>query len=159
VRHPVLEAVIVIARAAIYLTGLFTILSPAQAVCFLAVQQAVQGVYFGMLFAPNHKGMGTRDEAESMSWLERQILTSRNIRPSWYMDFLTGGLNYQIEHHLFPTMSQKHLGECRRIVREFCAEHQISYHEVGFWRSYREVARFLHVVSAPIRAGQVPTAA
>jgi fatty acid desaturase len=157
VRRPVLESVIILARAAIYLTCLFVFLSPLQAICFLAIQQAVQGVYFGMLFAPNHKGMEVRDEdGERMTWLERQVVTSRNIRPSWYIDFLSGGLNYQIEHHLFPAMPQKNLPRCRVIVRDFCRENGIPYHEVGFWRSYREVATFLHRVSAPVRSGEIP---
>ncbi|HEX5116751.1 MAG TPA: acyl-CoA desaturase [Pseudonocardiaceae bacterium] len=157
VRRPVLESAIIVARAAIYLTCLFVFLTPVQAICFLAIQQAVQGVYFGMLFAPNHKGMEVRDEDEErMTWLERQVLTSRNVRPSWYIDFLSGGLNYQIEHHLFPAMPQKNLPQCRMIVRDFCREYGIPYHEVGFWRSYREVASFLHTVSAPVRSGEIP---
>jgi hypothetical protein len=51
-------------------------------------------------------------------------------------------------------MPQKNLPQCRRIVREFCLEYDIPYREVGFWRSYREVASCLHTVSAPIRRGE-----
>ena len=156
-RRPVLEVALLLARAAIYLGLLFTVLSPVKAVVFFIVQQAVQGTYFGLLFAPNHKGMEVRSDAESLNWLERQIITSRNVRPSWYMDFLSGGLNYQIEHHLFPAMPQKNLPRCREIVRAYCAEHGIRYYEVGFWRSYREVASYLRQVSAPVRDHPQPT--
>ncbi|MCK1794594.1 acyl-CoA desaturase [Streptomyces sp. XM4193] len=156
VKQPVLEASLIAARAALYLGLVFWILTPLQAVAFVVVQQACQGVYFGMIFAPNHKGMELRDgEEESLGWLERQVLTSRNIRPSRLMDFLYGGLNYQIEHHLFPAMPQKSLPRARELTMEYCAERGIPYREVGFFRSYREVASFLHKVSAPVRQGQV----
>jgi len=156
VKHPLLEGTLIAVRALIYLGLLFTLLSPALAVAFLLVQYAVQGVYFGMIFAPNHKGMQVRDgQEETLDWLERQVLTSRNIRPSRLVDFLYGGLNYQIEHHLFPSMAQKNLARARVLTQEYCAERGIPYHEVGFWASYREVASFLHEVSAPVRRGEV----
>ena len=44
----------------------------------------------------------------------RQILTSRNIRPSLVVDYLYGGLNYQIEHHLFPAMPSVNLRRAGR---------------------------------------------
>ncbi|GHF02409.1 delta fatty acid desaturase [Streptomyces longispororuber] len=152
-RHRWLEIELVVLRAALYLTAVFWVLTPLQAVAFILVQHAALGVYFGLMFAPNHKGMEVRDgEKESLDWLERQVLTSRNIRPNWWINFLYGGLNYQIEHHLFPTMPQKNLGRARELTREYCAERDIPYLEVGFWESYRQVATFLHDVSAPTRA-------
>jgi fatty acid desaturase len=158
IKRPVLESVLLLLRAAIYLTCVFTVLSPVLAIAFVLVQQAALGVYFGMMFAPNHKGMQIRDgEEETLDWLERQVLTSRNIRPSWFVDFLYGGLNYQVEHHLFPAMPQKNLARARVLTREYCAERGVPYHEVGFWASYREVASYLHKVSAPVRTGEVKT--
>ncbi|KUL50140.1 MULTISPECIES: fatty acid desaturase family protein [Streptomyces] len=155
-KRPVLESTLLLLRAAIYLTCVFTVLSPVLAVAFILVQQATLGVYFGMIFAPNHKGMDVRDgDEETLDWLERQVLTSRNIRPSWFIDFLYGGLNYQVEHHLFPAMPQKNLGRARELTREYCAERGVPYHEVGFFASYREVAGYLHEVSAPVRRGEV----
>ncbi|MET9428526.1 acyl-CoA desaturase [Streptomyces sp. NPDC003036] len=155
-KRPVLEGALILLRAAIYLTLTFTVLSPLLAVAFIVVQQFSQGLYFGMIFAPNHKGMEVRDgDEETLDWLERQVLTSRNIRPSLLIDFLYGGLNYQVEHHLFPSMAQKNLPRARVLTREYCAERGVPYHEVGFWASYREVAGFLHEVSAPVRRNEV----
>ncbi|HEV2343693.1 MAG TPA: acyl-CoA desaturase [Actinocrinis sp.] len=152
-KQPVVEGTLLLAHAAIFLTSVFLVLSPVKAILFVVIQQAVLGVYFGMIFAPNHKGMEIRDGEESLTWLERQVLTSRNIRPSWFVDWFYGGLNYQIEHHLFPAMPQMNLGRCRVIVRDYCQEYGIPYHEVGFFASYREVAGFLYEVSAPVRRG------
>ncbi|MFE9494306.1 fatty acid desaturase family protein [Streptomyces collinus] len=155
-KRPVLETFLIVLRAAVYLGLVFTVLSPVLAVAFILVQHAALGVYFGMIFAPNHKGMDVRDgDEETLDWLERQVLTSRNIRPSRLIDFLYGGLNYQVEHHLFPAMPQKSLPRARELTREYCAERGVPYHEVGFWASYREVASFLHEVSAPVRRGDV----
>ncbi|KOV78607.1 fatty acid desaturase [Streptomyces sp. NRRL WC-3618] len=155
VRRPTLEATLLVVRMAIFLTLLFTVLSPLLAVAFFLVQNATLGVYFGMMFAPNHKGMELRDgEEESLDWLARQVLTSRNIRPSLVIDFLYGGLNYQVEHHLYPAMPQKNLARARELTMAYCAERGMPYHEVGFWASYKEVATFLHEVSAPVRDGR-----
>lgn len=158
VRNPWIEGLLLFAHAAIFLGSVFTVLSPMRAIVFVLVQQAMLGVYFGMLFAPNHKGMPVRTDKESLEWLERQVLTSRNIKPSPLVDFIYGGLNYQIEHHLFPTMPQMNLGKCRKIVRAYCERNGIFYHEVGVLASYREAALFLHDVSKSVRADTAATA-
>ncbi|MBP2706831.1 acyl-CoA desaturase [Microbispora sp. RL4-1S] len=152
-RQPWIEGLLMLANVVIYLGAVFLVLSPLKAVVFIAVQQAVLGVYFGLIFAPNHKGMEIRDGEESLDWLERQVLTSRNIRPTPLVDFLYGGLNYQVEHHLFPSMPRMNLKHCRPIVQDYCARKGIPYREVGVVESYREVATFLHEVSEPARRG------
>lgn len=158
VRNPWIESLLLFAHLAVFLGCVFIVLSPVKAIVFVLAQQAVLGVYFGMLFAPNHKGMPVRTGEESLEWLERQVLTSRNIKPSLLVDFIYGGLNYQIEHHLFPTMPQMNLGRCRKIVRAYCERNSIPYYEVGLLASYREVASFLHDVSKPVREGTVAAA-
>ncbi|OEV25008.1 delta fatty acid desaturase, partial [Streptomyces nanshensis] len=67
------------------------------------------GVYLGSIFAPNHKGMPTLKGDERPDFLRRQVLTSRNVRGGPLTDLALGGLNYQIEHHLFPSMPTPHL--------------------------------------------------
>lgn len=154
VRRPALEGALLLTRVVVILGALLLVLPPLKALAFLLVHQAVTGVYLGLVFAPNHKGMAVREgDEESLDWLDRQVLTSRNVRPSPLTDFLYGGLNYQIEHHLFPAMPQKNLGRCRQIVRSYCVAQGLPYRELGFVASYREVASFLHQVSAPMREG------
>src|SRR5690625_24216 len=82
----------------------FWFLSPLIAVCFLAVQLGVFGFYMGCSFAPNHKGMEILPEDMRVDFFQRQVLTSRNISGSHFKDLLFGALNYQIAHHLFPSM-------------------------------------------------------
>jgi fatty acid desaturase len=99
--------------------------------------QIVAGAYLSMIIAPNHKGMPIWAIGEKLTFLERQVLSSRNIAPSFLNDFLYGGLNYQIEHHLFPTIPRVNLGGARKIVRPFCLAQGIPYEEVGAFRSYQ----------------------
>ena len=83
---------------------MFLVLSPGKAVVFLLVHKAVWGLYMGSVFAPNHKGMPTLVGETELDFLRKQVLTSRNVKGGWFTNFALGGLNYQIEHHLFPAM-------------------------------------------------------
>jgi fatty acid desaturase len=144
-----LETTLLIVHAVAYLSALFLVLSPLQAIAFLVVHQALFGVYLGMTFAPNHKGMphptGTED------YLRKQVLTSRNVAGGRIVDLALGGLNYQIEHHLFPAMPSPNLGKAKPVVEKYCAEIGVSYAETGLIESYRQALRHLHEVGAPLR--------
>ena len=120
---------------------------------FFAIHQAVFGLYNGSVFASNHKGMIMVSEGKRLGFLREQVLTSRNVKGHPVLDFWAGGLNYQIEHHLFPAMARNRLREAQHIVRSFCAEAGIDYCETGLFRSYRDILSSLHRVSAPLRQG------
>ncbi|MFF7355715.1 fatty acid desaturase family protein [Streptomyces filipinensis] len=150
-KHRLLEGGLLFLHLAAYGSALFLVLPPGKAVAFLAVHQCLFGVYLGCTFAPNHKGMPTFSGDERPDFLRRQVLTSRNVRGGWFTDVLLGGLNHQIEHHLFPSMPTPHLRRAQGIVREYCAEIGVPYHETGLIRSYREALTHLHRVGEPIR--------
>jgi fatty acid desaturase len=96
-------------HAALYLTVVLWVLSPLKALAFVAVQQAVFSLYLGISFAPNHKGMPVIESATAAGFARRQVVTARNITGGRFTDFMLGGLNYQIEHHLFPSMPRPSL--------------------------------------------------
>ena len=127
------------------------VLSPLQAVAFVVVHQGLFGLYLGCSFAPNHKGMPTLTEAEQLDFLRRQVLTSRNVRGSRLVDFVLGGLNYQIEHHLFPNMPRPNLRRAQPLIRAFCQHHGLPYTEASLFGSYAQAVRHLHAVGAPLR--------
>jgi fatty acid desaturase len=129
-----------------YLTLVFLILSPVKAVVFIAIHQALFGLYLGCSFAPNHKGMPTLSAADDADYLRRQVLTSRNVRGHWLTDLTLGALNYQIEHHLFPSMPRCNLRHAQHIVRAFCDTHGVSYLEAGLIPSYAQALRHLNAV-------------
>ena len=89
---------------------------------------------------------------DQTDFLRRQVLTSRNVRGSWLVDFALGGLNYQIEHHLFPSMPRPNLRRSQAIVKEFCRQHGLTYCETTLWRSYAIALRHMHEVGRPLRA-------
>jgi fatty acid desaturase len=130
----------------------FTVLRPLPAIAFLVCGKALGGLYAGLVFAPNHKGMLMIDSGSDVSLFRRQVLTSRNVRSSPINDFLYGGLNYQIEHHLFPFLRQDQLPAAQAIVKPFCRERGIRYHETGILRSLKEILQHLHEVGASVSA-------
>src|SRR5215211_1392505 len=150
-RANAVEGLLLLIHVAAYLVALLVVLSPLQAVAFVLVQQGLFGLYLGCSFAPNHKGMPTLTDAEELDFLRRQVLTSRNVAGSRLVDWLLGGLNYQIEHHLFPHMPRPNLRRAQPLVRAFCQQHGLPYAEAGLFGSYAEAIRHLHAVGAPLR--------
>ncbi|MCW6005301.1 acyl-CoA desaturase [Micromonospora sp. CPCC 205371] len=150
-RYRALEIALFAVHVTGYLAVLFLLLSPWQAVAFIAVHQGVFGFYMGCSFAPNHKGMPVLTAEDELDYLRRQVLTSRNIRGGRWVDFLLGGLNYQIEHHLFPNMPRPNLRRSQHLIRQFCHQHGVSYAETGLFGSYGQVLRHLRDVGRPLR--------
>ena len=150
-RYRPLEIVLFAVHVGAYLAALLTVLDLPKAIAFFAVHQAVFGLYMGCSFAPNHKGMPTISPGTKLDYLRRQVLTSRNVRGGWLTDFVLGGLNYQIEHHLFPNLPRPNLRKVRALVRAHCADRGIHYTETSLFGSYAIVLRHLHALGAPLR--------
>jgi fatty acid desaturase len=125
-------------------------LDPVKAVVFILVQQGLFGVYLGASFAPNHKGMPILRREDEYDFLRKQVLTSRNIHGNWLTDLALGGLNYQIEHHLFPSMPRPNLRRSQPLIREFCRQHDLVYAQASLLGSYAQALRHLHAVGAQI---------
>ncbi len=145
------ELSIITARFVLYLTPIFLFLPLGMAFAFVGVQLAVFGVYMGASFAPNHKGMPVIAKDAKLDFFTKQVRTSRNIRGGWWATTLMGGLNYQIEHHLFPSMARPHLAQTREIVREFCETHDVPYTETSLIESYGIVIAYLNRVGLAAR--------
>lgn len=148
-----IEALLLVTHFAAYAALLVLTLSWAQALAFLALHKGIQGLYLGCSFAPNHKGMPILDADQAQDPLLRQVLTSRNVRGGPFIDTLLGGLNYQIEHHLFPSMPRANLRHAQPIVRSFCAENHIPYLESSAYASYAAALTHMHRVGADLRQG------
>ncbi len=148
------EAALLAVHGGIFFVAPFLILSPLRAVAFIAVTQSLFGFYLGTSFLTNHVGMPTLADHDDLGFLGRQVLTSRNLSGRSLTGFVFGGLDSQIEHHLFPTMPRAHLRRARELIRPFCAEHGIAYTEQSPWRAYGDVLRHLHTVGT---GGAIPT--
>jgi fatty acid desaturase len=150
-RYVALDLGLLTLHLAAYLTVVFTVLSPGIGIAFVVVHQALFGFYMGLMFAPNHKGLPVRDgEEEELDWLTRQVITSRNLVPHRVTDFFYGGLNYQIEHHLFPSMPRRNLRRAQPMVKEYLVRHGLPYAEERLLRSYLNVADYLGEVSQEV---------
>jgi fatty acid desaturase len=83
------------------------------------------------------------ESGTAAGFARRQVVTARNIRGGPLTTFMLGGLNYQIEHHLFPSMPRPNLRRVQGLVREFCAAAGLGYSEESFVESFRQITRHL----------------
>ena len=150
-KYHVLEWITMIAHFALYFGIIFSRFVWWQAILFIVVHQAATGIYLGSIFAPNHKGMPVLDRESTMDFLHRQVLTARNIHANPITDFMYGGLNYQIEHHLFPSMPRNKLKQAQKIIKPFCQSHDISYHETNMIQAFKEILLNLYHIGDPLR--------
>lgn len=146
IAHRRTELSFIAVRLSAYVAALFVLLPPGKAAAFIGVQLAVFGVLLGGSFAPNHKGMPIVPASMKVDFLRRQVLMSRNVRGGRLTDFMMGGLNYQIEHHLFPSMPRANLKLAQPLVRAHCAAHGVAYTEKSLVSSYGLVVRYLNRV-------------
>jgi len=130
----------------------FTFLPVGVAILFLLVHFAVCGAYMSLVFAPNHKGQVVVGAGET-TWLDQIILT-RNIRSSWPTFFLMGGLNFQIEHHLFSDIARIRYWQVQPLVKRFCLDNGIPYSEVSWVESLQQMRSALKSVRLAYVNGQ-----
>ena len=71
---------------------------------------------------------------QNKNWYIHQVTTSNNFGSHWPHYYLSIGLNYQIEHHLFPSVNHCHLRDIQPIVKRLCAKHNIPYHHTGGYK-------------------------
>ena len=122
------------------------VLPPEKAVAFLAVEVALFGLYMGATFAPNHIGMPLVSPRLKLDFLRRQVLKSRNITGGPLMSVFMGGLNYQVEHHLFPSMARPHLRKIAPLVAAHCRAEGVPYTQTNLFAAYRHVIGYLNTV-------------
>lgn len=146
IAHRWAEGLLLFGHLVLYLTLVVSALTWLQAIVFVVIHQAVLGVYLGSSFAPSHKGMPVPTAEEAADPLLRQVLCSRNIRGGPFTDLALGGLNLQIEHHLFPNMPRPNLRLARPVVRQHCQERGIPYAETTLLASYGLALGHLHQV-------------
>lgn len=158
-KHAVAEGLLAVSHFVLYGWFVFSVLGASRGAWFVLVHQIVFGLYMGLVFAPNHKGMPMIPNGVHLNFLHRQVITARNITPGPMTDWWYGGLNYQIEHHLFPSMPRNRLKDARAIVEPFCRAHAIPYSETGAFNCYREILRYLDAIGAAVRNAPTSTGA
>jgi fatty acid desaturase len=113
-----------------------------------ALMSLLAGPYLAVIFLVNHIGTRVIEPDESISFLRQELSTTRNLGASRLHDFLFGGINNHIEHHLFPSLPTARLRVARPITRAFCARHALPYHEMSWPTAARDVTRHFKAMSA-----------
>jgi fatty acid desaturase len=142
--HRLFEGSLIAVRLLGFPLLVVALLGPGLGAAFMAVQLAVFGLYMGGTFSLNHTGMRVIGRDEKVDYLRRQVLTGRNIAGGRFMEHLMGGLNLQIEHHLFPGMPSANLRRVRPIVKQYCADLGVHYEENNVFTAWRIVLGHLH---------------
>ena len=115
--------------------------------CYVALS-AGSGVYYGVIFAVNHIGATYVRADEQVYFVRLQVLSSRNVLTGRFGDFVMGGLNLQIEHHLFPGLPRFQLRRASDSIREFCVRQALHYEAVHFSEALVAVFRHLQRLSS-----------
>src|SRR5262245_30671352 len=108
----------------------------------------LDGPYLGVIFLVNHIGTRMIEPGDGATFFMQELSTTRNLGMSRAHDFLFGGLNNHIEHHLFPSMPTARLRDARRITRAFCLRHGLPYREMTWFAAAREVFAHFKAMSA-----------
>jgi len=112
------------------------------------VPATLLGAHFAAIFWVNHVGMPLIGEPKAFSYVERQVVTTRNVCVPAPLDAVFGGLNYQIEHHLVPSCPPFRLRRLRAVLRPLLIEAGLPYHETGWWHALREVGTHFRRIGA-----------
>ncbi|MEE6287242.1 acyl-CoA desaturase [Georgenia sp. MJ173] len=140
------ELSFILFRLISYVVLVFLVLSPGKAAAFIGIQVGVFGFYLALSFAPNHIAMPIVPPDVKIDFLRRQVLMSRNVSGGRAMDTFMGGLNLQVEHHLFPSMARPNLRKVAPMVRKHCEELGVRYTETTLMQSLRTVFHYLNRV-------------
>ncbi len=102
-------------------------------------------VHLAFSFMVNHIGMEIIDwnEVTKYSWFDLQTRTSRNIKWWYIINHIFWWLNKQVEHHIFPGVSRYNILKLSKIVKKYCRDNNIKYHDVTFFASLKEIYRTL----------------
>lgn len=118
-----------------------------KAAIFFVFTSELSGFYMLNVFAPNHKGMPYLGRGVKFSFLEHQIMVSRNIFRHWLTDYVYMGLNYQIEHHLFPNCPRNKLHTITPFVLAICEKYDLNYAQMSILDSNRFILSELNEIS------------
>jgi len=108
---------------------------------------SLSSMYMLGTFTLNHSHLPATDE--SKHWVEQTLVHTANIRSSYFnwVDYWTGNLNYQIEHHLFPTMPQFRNKLARDRVKALAKKHGLPYNLMSYGESVAKTFNNLDDVS------------
>ncbi|CAO2165208.1 unnamed protein product [Urochloa humidicola] len=119
---------------------------------FVLVSFAVTGIQH-VQFCLNHFSAGTYvGRPRGDDWFQKQTRGTLDVACPPWMDWFHGGLQFQVEHHLFPRLPRCHLRRVAPVVRELCRKHGLPYERCGFWEANVRTLRTLRDAAMQARA-------
>lgn len=117
------------------------------AICYFFFAQMACGLMLALVFGLGHNGMAVYPADQRPDFWKLQVTTTRNVTSNWFSDWFCGGLQYQVDHHLFPMLPRHNLGKVHTLVESFCKEQGVHYHEAGMIDGNVEVLQHLSKVA------------
>jgi len=129
------------------------------AMLFLFVSHAVAGIVHVQICI-NHFPMETfvgvpQEGYKDDGYIKSQLVTTTNIECSPFMDFFHGGLQFQVEHHLFPHLTRSWLRYVQGEVRDICKKHDLPYYTRSFFGANYDVLKKLKAISQEARLADI----
>ena len=120
----------------------------SQKVAFFMMAETFCGLMLAVVFGLGHNGMAVYPADQRPDFWKLQVSTTRNVTPNFFVDWFCGGLQYQVDHHLFPSIPRHNLPKVHQLVASFCKEYGVTYHETDMWQGTKEVLSHLNEVSS-----------
>jgi fatty acid desaturase len=146
IQYPVIEKTFLV----LHYVGLCYIMSfmpLTHAIMYFLVAQMSCGLFLAIVFGLGHNGMAVYPADSRPDFWKLQVTTTRNVKNNFFVEWFFGGLQYQVDHHLFPSLPRNNLGKAHALVESFCKEHNVQYHETNIWDGTVEVLSHLSAVS------------
>jgi fatty acid desaturase len=121
IAHPTLEKAGLIAHYAWLLAVLYH-MPLVNALLFFVVAQTSCGLFLATVFGLGHNGMAVYPAEERPDFWKLQVTTTRNVTSNAFVDWFCGGLQYQVDHHLFPMIPRHNLKQVHVLVESFCKQ-------------------------------------
>jgi fatty acid desaturase/predicted heme/steroid binding protein len=121
---------------------------PLNAAMFFFCSQTICGLFLALVFGLGHNGMAVYPADQRPDFWKLQVTTTRNVTSNWFVDWFCGGLQYQVDHHLFPMLPRHNLATVHKLVESFCKEYGVGYHEATMFQGTKEVLNHLGSVAS-----------
>ncbi|XP_060626612.2 acyl-CoA (8-3)-desaturase-like isoform X1 [Anolis sagrei] len=109
---------------------------------FYSLARLLESTWFLWVSQMNHIPMNI-DYDQNLDWVSTQLTATCNVDQSWFNDWYTGHLNFQIEHHLFPTMPRHNYWKVAPLVKSLCAKHGVKYQCKSLFTAFADILRSL----------------
>uniref|UniRef100_A0A8C4YE72 Cytochrome b5 heme-binding domain-containing protein n=1 Tax=Gopherus evgoodei TaxID=1825980 RepID=A0A8C4YE72_9SAUR len=113
---------------------------------FVCLHRVLESIWFILLFFMSHIPMNI-DYDKNLDWFSTQLQATCNVDQSLFNDWFTGHQNFQMEHHLFPTMPRYNCWKVASLVKSLCAKHSIEYQCKPLLTAFADITQSLWILT------------